>query len=664
MDRCTTWSRALVRLAPALSVLLGTVSLAGCGEDDSFGITSQPALAVAIEGKSQNPGQCFQFGKDSTGGQLPQTVELQITNVADDKVSKPKPLCVKATWQSTNSQLTMQVPSTAKALGATSVCGANYDYEIPVGKTLKLNLRYQADATEDATPAKLVLDTNDPKQKKAEYCIGIAAIGPLPELVPAEYRFVNASKANPPQQCFALYNKGSEELCFMGAALNPQNPQYAIVSQPNANACIAPLGQAGNLDGQTKLEVCVRYTPDDTLNNEDVKLVVSTDNSQEISQISAILQPEAKWRIECNCALETCPQLFAVTSDVKVATCKVINESDTPLKLQEVRVEPATQNGSQQAVDAVFLAEMVDFNDKVQSVYSLGKGKSVSLRLTYTPPSSGLPPKAVVRFGWSSANNNGDKFIAVQAGACDTPALEFGPTPALQMGAAVGQTATGTVVLANQSCGSMQVVNACVTAANVTGADPCAKSSTATFALATGFANTAVSAWGLLPLGLTFTPPNDNKLEINDLLHVFYCTGVWDGASCSGGTIERRALNLVGAVHTDAEVTSPSLQLVAPTAPEDLYTGKPVKLEAVVTPGSYDDARYFRWMVASRPDQSALWLPEGAQDTNTTPALVLHPDVPGEYKVLGWVQGVGSGGEFRWSPMAEVTFSVTKAPAP
>jgi hypothetical protein len=637
------------------------VVLPACSDEDPYAINSEPAFAGLIDSKPVPDGQCFSFSRDITGGQLPKTVAVRVSNIADTKVSTPKPLCVKYKWENTNSQFAIIVPSSTKALGKAGCDG--YDYAVPVGsKYLDLNIKYQADATEDTTTAKLTFTTNDPKRPTVEYCIGIGATGPLPELTPTEYRFVNASKSNPPTQCFSLRNKGSETLTFMGATLDPANAQYVIASLPQSGQnTIPPIGEGDNKDGQKALQICVRYTPDGTADNEDVTLNVMTNGELEKSLISAITQPEAKWRIECNCPSAVCPQLYTVDDTVKSAKCKIINESDTPLKIQDVRVEPAQQGGDSAAVNKAFKAVMIDVLDKEHTVYSLNKDKSVTIRLDYTAPSSGLPPKAVVHFGWSSANNNANKFIAIQAGACDTPALEFGPTPELPFVAGVGATATGRVVLANQSCGSLQVVNACVTAASVTGADPCAKSSSAIVQLKSGFTSTAVASWGLFGIDLTFSPINDNKLTHNDLLHVFYCTGVWDGANCSGGTIERRALNLVGLVNTDSAVLAPQLALTAPSEAENLIVGKPVKIEAQVTPGSYDDQRFFRWTIAARPEGSAAWLPEGNQDTNTTPALVVLPYVAGTYTIIGWVQGISDNGDNRWSPMAEVSFTATAA---
>lgn len=637
------------------------VAASGCSDDgNSLKAESDPAIDVKIDAKAPpSAGLCSNFTPDESRGQLTSRKDIVVRNAGAD-TGNTAPLCLSWTSTKANSQFKLNVIS-----GATKddVACPGKMAALKIGATLKLEVEYKGNESGDTEPLTLTFTTNDPKKPTLKFCFGLAQLGVVPVLQPSEYSFVNTTAANPATQCFKLLNTGTAGLSFQGASFDPDNSQYELVKVPNSSDVIPPKGDAGNPDGSKFLEICIRYKPDNTKDNEDVTLVVDTNAKppQVTAKITAKTEAEAVFQVDCSNATGKVAFVFPDPSK-KTSTCKVANSGPPPLVLKQVEVQ-AINAADKDAVAAAFSAKLVDIGGNPQSTMAIASGKSASLVVTYTAPATGNPPPAQLVVTTSSAGAaSANLFIPIEAGGCTIPqAPQFGPAPDLWMQAKVGGEATGAVYVANQSCAALQLVNACIAPANTpAGKDPCSAPSKH-HSLAKGFTPVPVAPYSTAAIEVVFKPADANTLTKNDLLHVYYCTGLWNSGQCTNGQVVSRSLALTGSVAIDTSPKPPTVELSVADDPTKLALNTPVKLAMVVkNGGSFTDKTfYYRWVVAKRPEGSTTWIPEGEQTSDQTPTVKVLPDVPGEYVIAGQAQGYDeSNSTFAWSPQATVTFTV------
>lgn len=649
------WQRA-----GAVAGLAMVAAVSGCS-DDGGGYTaeSEPRIDVKIDAKTPPPaGQCSNFVPDDSRGQLTYRKYVEIKNTGAD-TGNNQPLCLSWTSTKANSQFKLNVISGATKDDAK--CPGKMA-ALVIGATLKLEIEYKANESGDSEPLKLTINHNDPGKSALSYCFGLATVGVQPVLQPSEYTFVNTTSANPASQCFKLLNNGTSALSFQGASFDPSNDQYTLTKVPNASDEIPPKGSAGNPDGSKSLEICVRYKPDATKDNEDVKLVVETNAkpSMVTAKISAKFEAEASFSVDCSNPTGKVAFVFA-DGGKTTSTCKVVNAGPPPLVLKQAEVQ-ALNAADKDAVAQVYAVKLLDVSGNPQSIFSAAAGKSASLVVTYTAPASGAPPPAQVVVTTSSAGApSANLFIPIEAGGCSVPvAPQFGPSPELWSQAKVGVESKSAVYVANQGCAPLQLVNACIAPASFKGSDPCSAPSK-NHSLANGFVPTLVQPYSTAAVAIAFKPATENLMTINDLLHVYYCTGTWSGGQCSGGQIVSRSLTLTGALSTATTPTRPEVSLSVAEDPSKLAMNTPVKLTmAVTSPGSFADKTfYYRWVVAKKPAGSTTWIPEGEQTSDQVPSIKVLPDMPGEYEIVGQAQGYDEANTtYAWSPQASVKFTI------
>ncbi len=287
---------------------------------------------------------------------------------------------------------------------------------------------------------------------------------------------------------------------------------------------------------------------------------------------------------------------------------------------------------------------------------SVPAGKSAVFTIRFTVPTNGLEPPAAALVIPTGAMTF---VIPVVAASCQAPDLEFSPDM-LWLSAVSGQKAQGTVTLANQSCAPVDIVAMCINngAGNPPGNNPCA--SPQYLSKYHGLAQdlTALTlppsqpggSDGLLPIVVEFHPPDDNKINAHDLLHIVYCaTGSLAAGNCQVGY---QTLNLTG--NTAAGVDLPSVVLnVATLAPQ---VGQPVALAGVLTPGSWPLGDAWQWSLVKRPPGSLAWL---AATTTTVGNLSVIPDVKGDYTVQASALTFNpiDPSQLAWSPAASVSWT-------
>ena len=650
----------LRRWATAILVAASAAATAGCSDDgDSLKAESDPAIDVKIDSKAPPTGtQCTNFVPDDSRGQLTYRKYIDVRNAGAD-TGNTAPLCLSWTATKANSQFKLNVISGATKDDA--ACPGKMA-ALKIGGSLKLEVEYKGNESGDTEPLTVTFTANDPKKPSLKFCFGLATLGVIPVLQPSEYTFVNTTAANPATQCFKLLNSGTSALSFQGASFDPDNGQYELVKVPNSSDAIPPKGDAGNPDGSKFLEICVRYKPDNTKDNEDVSLVVETNAKppQVSAKISAKTEAEAVFQVDCSNATGKVAFVFADAAK-KTSTCKVSNAGPPPLVLKGVEVQ-AIYAADKEAVAAAFSAKLVDIGGSPQSTMAIASGKSASLVVTYTAPATGNPPAAQLVVTTSSAGApSANLFIPIEAGGCSAPqAPQFGPAPDLWMQAKVGGESTGTIFVGNQSCAPLQLVNACIAQASYPGKDPCSAPSK-NHSLAKGFTPVPVAPYSTAAVEVVFKPADANTLTKNDLLHVFYCTGSWSSGQCNGGQVVSRSLALTGSVAIETSPKPPTVALSVVDDPSKLALNTPVKLAMVIKDGGSfaDKTFYYRWVVAKRPEGSTTWIPEGEQTSDQTPSIKVLPDMPGDYVVVGQAQGYDeTNSTFAWSPQASVSFTV------
>ncbi|MBM4343865.1 MAG: hypothetical protein FJ100_10880 [Deltaproteobacteria bacterium] len=677
------WQQGQVLGLAGISAAGLAATCIGCGSDTPpASIYSPPTLAITVADKTPPAAPvCTNFDQDLTGGQVLKHKQITIRNTQADVGAAPAKLCLKWEATKTNTQFKVTVLSGGDQKDD-AYCtnsetspfkpGTTGLFAIPVnGKPLVLDVEYKGNESGDSDPVTITISSNskvvNPKTENPnvrKICFGIAKVGACGAIFPSEYYFANATKANPPTQCFGIKNCGTAALAFKGADFETANAQYQIVQQPNAEDAIAPKGDPANPDGQKEFKVCVRYSPDDSPDNEDVILVVSTNATTDNGKVKALIshktEAEAKWKVDCSDPTGKLGFFFPEAEKAGKKTCKVVNDGPPPLKIQNVAAVPV-QSNDEEAVNAALKCKLVDIAGTAHDLYSVGPGKSADLVCEYTPQGAGKPPAAVASFSYGSAGgNNGTMTLPILVGGCTAPSPEFGPTELWQM-AKPGESSTGNIAVANQSCAGMQLVTACIAPASYKGNEPC-QAPSKSHSLEPAFAPMSVPAYGVTTLKVKFAPDaKATTKQVSDLLHVSYCNGLWASDKCQG-TIVTRAINLTGAVAFDDKVVPPTVACTLGGDAANLTKGNLVTIQAGAKGGATFDNQtfYYRFVVSSRPAGATSWISEVQQSTDQQSWTKLLPDQPGAYEVLCQVQGVKTddAATYAWSSQVPVQFTV------
>jgi len=644
-------------------IALLAVVAAGCSSSERYALVPVPQIFVMVDSIQVTAGKCSLFAPDQTNGQLTYRKHLVVRNSGNTG----SVLCLnKVKWESTNTLLKWEYTSTRPT--DAKACPAVGAIALAAGKSIGIDVIYAPSADKvDNGQAILTIENNDQKASlkgPTSLCFGISTVGPQITMDTNEYTYINTSAANPATTCFKFGNSGTAPLCFDDAGLDPANAQYSIVEKPNKGDCISAIGDSGNpLGTPTKMQVCVRYSPDKTEGNEDENVIIVTNDPTKPNaqvKLGAKTQADNKYTISCTTASGKLEYDFTgVTSGTAEATCAIFNDGPASMVINTATVQALDAAVDQSTVDGIYKSCVhLTAGDKTCVDLPRGVSKSGTIYVTvkFAFPAGNAAPNGNLMIGFAQASIPGTIAIPVSAGACAVPAPSFGPMPQLWLLAGVGQKASGTFMIANQSCAPMRVINACVTAATVPGADPCSKAVSVYSGLAKPFASQDIEAWGLLPLEVEFHPPDDKKLNVNDLVSIVYCAGAWAGDKCNG-TIVTQSLNLQGSIKT--ELAAPTLSLGTTADYPDAKVGQPVHIKATFTKGQYADGNNYLWVITKRPAGSKRWLTPPEQATST-PDLIFIPDVAGNYEIAALAQAFDedSPQNYNWSSQVKLTLTV------
>lgn len=649
---------AAMRIIGLLSVatMLGAI---GCGSEAA--LETFPQIEYTVEGQSGR--KVWEFSPDTTGGQLTMQAKVLVLNSGEGVLDLKD---IK--FDTTNPFLKLVYPKGKPA----------FPVSLDSNERIQLEVRFAPDPNiENNESAIMTIKHNDADKADIVVQFKIRLSGPKVDLQDKNYVFLNPSSANPPKACFKFGNKGSAPLIFKSAQMESATKVYDVIDIPNQGTTIAALGQGNNpKDNPKKLEVCVRLTPGDKDGDYDAKLIIETNDPAEKQ---AKITLSAKWE-EDNVFKVTCAtsdgslkyDFTGVKSGIVKKCCNIYNEGPSGLLVSKVEVA-ALESTKQDIADATFGYLLYRTNsqtgeqEKVSLPRSISKGKSLDFCVEYIYPNDNKSTNAELVVNYSQANVAASLQLPVLAGNCDTPDLLAGPgNSPLWMQTKLGEKATKTLTLANQSCAPMQILQVCTTQVATTGGggNPCddATLQSAHFGLTKEIGLSSVKPWTMLPVEVKFEPPNEKYKTIEHFLNVVYCPGAWSGDKCSE-EVATRTINLTGVVDADATklIKLPTLKLAAFNDQKPVV-GQPFKIEAAATQGNdWPIGKYgaYLWVLADRPAGSTLWISNDFQSTDS-PSLTINPDRKGKYTIIGQVQAVDEANQSNlvWSEQVKFTFEV------
>ncbi len=651
-------SRRLQRLA--LVVGLATLwTLPGCGTDNQ--LETFPQIDFTVEGQPNK--DKWEFAADTTGGQLTKQAKVLVTNSGQNTLSLKE---IKFDTQ--NPYLKLVYPK-----GKPS-----FPVSLEPNERLQLEVRFAPDPNiENNEPATLTIQHNDAEKPEIKVLFEIRLNGATVELKQKTQEFVNPSAANPPTACIGFTNKGNAPLIFKKAYMETATKFYTLTKTPDQGSTIAARGQGDNPKNNPKyLDVCVRLTPGDKGADYSAKLVIETnDKSNPFAKVvfNARWEEDNVFKVTCATPDGSLKYDFTTTkSGIEEKCCNIYNEGPSGMLISKVGVQ-ALSSGNQDLADSLYgvklKKKLPDGSFETVSLpRSINPSKSLYFCVEYIYPNDNKTTSGELVINYSQANIPAVLPLPVVAGACDTPDLVVGPsnTP-LWMQTKLGEKAVKELVVTNQSCAPMQILQVCTTQVAGQGSDsnPCGNATllSAHFGLDKEVGLTSVKPWGSLPIAVKFEPPNEKYKTINHFLNVVYCPGAWSGDKCSE-TIVSRTVNLTGTVEADASKL-PKLPTVKVAAfnGQTPKVGQPFKLEATSTEGEWPIGQYgaHLWVLKSRPSGSNLWISDEFQSTDD-PYLTITPDVKGSYVVVAQVQSVDDGNpsNLAWSEQFEFKFDVTE----
>ncbi len=650
------------------SVLFGCGIVASACGGTTVGIDSNPEISVLVDGQKLSDNTCAHFGPDDTDGVIKQTKKLSITNTGNQGT-----LCINKITFTPSATKLMSIAYGPKTVDASACPGALAS--LAPGKSLLATITY-APSPGLKDSATLSIDHNDYKDtgKYTNMCFDISAEGPKIRRDTTDVVFVNPKASSPLNRCAVIGNDGPAPLVFAKLAeIMPASPEYKITSQPNVGDSIAAMGSTENpVNNKATVKICITMTPDTNPDNDQVVLHVYTnDPAMPDASINLLTKYENASSFTVTCQGNDPTQIeynFLGAGQGTTRTCNVHNDGPNPWAWNNAPTIVAIAPSTQADVDAVYALSMQKNAKERAKPYTAGSvaaGQSVDYTITYTPPTNGLPPpSAKLEIPYKQEPDIARVLpITILSATCDTPTLVFAPDQ-FWLYAENGKKATGHIVLSNQSCATLDILKACVNNGNSNppGSDPCASAQyaskyhglvTAVGAGSIGPSSTSNAANGLFGIDIEFHPPDDNKINADDLLHVVYCvTGSVAGGDCKAGA---QTINLRG--NTTAGLTLPTATLAVDTATP--MSGKPVAVSATLVEGSYPNGKSWRWSLVDRPAGAKAWIDDNGQQT-TDPSTSFVPDAKGKYTVqgMGLTVDATDPNKVLWTPPTTVTFTV------
>ena len=573
----------------------------------------QPLLIAKLDGL-ESLVQSFWLDPNPQANNSKRKIKIELLNQGD------VPLRIDAlTFQS-------ETPQIALDWYDTPLTPADYPYELQPFTTLTLEAIWTTEPKLDGQAiATLTVVSNDPKQPKLVLTMATPCTDAKAVLSTQVLEVVNAAPYDGKVACLSLGNIGCKPLTVQSVSLQPADARFSLVKAPEAGATIGIYGGGDNPSASpVALPICVRFEPKDASQAAaSVKLVVATQggSAQTVqANIVAAWTPPSHHSLACGGKQAF---VFPGGQPGAKATCKLQNHGPAPLKIAALELQPVAGTVPLADIEAAFAVAIVQGGEQ-SAPWTLAAGAVAELQVTWTAKST--PPAAQVRLRLERQSDAEELTLPVLAGLCNQPALLVAPSPPA-FSTPVGSNVTGDVVLANQSCAPLVIVQGCVTAYQVSQEQACDTGiGSDAFALVGGAATQTIPPFGLATLQVRYAPTVAGSKPDYGQLHQYWCRGTWNGGSCTG-PIEKTSIQLEGTSKPGLIAASATLK-----AEGAVVLGKSVWLKATIQPGSQPiaDQGSFRWWVAARPAGSSAWYYAPVTDGA---AREFVPDLAGSYTI-------------------------------
>jgi len=642
----------------ALGAALCALAL-GCGNSD-FGLAQKAQASFSDEDgllKIDASGNAqVWFTAEGEAAVSTETKQVCVKN-ASDKVM----LTVNVAWDDKNPQIKV-------ALGS-----KKYPLELAASKSQCWTFTFTPDpASLVTTESVLTVTTNDedPARATVKIHVGIKSSEAAPRPEPQSMTFFDTPLSCSPQDG-KIFNDGGQTVTFDGCFIDPVSPYFTILSQPAKGTELPGKGTPGNPSGNTSLAVKVRYCPpqDGSLADPTTMVCGFQPNNVKVSvPLSAKKSTLTPWKLSCDNASggsATYLDFSNVTGGATEKCCTLAN-----LGSSDAGTAFITQNGfkilgysenEQVAADAAYAASLKDPKTDLPTAdphgnYSVAAQKTVKACVTYTPQATG-PVSAKAQLRVKANEQTTTVNIALLGGTC-MPVLGWAPKNGENFAANVGGKETRSIVIANQGCAELVLIDACVTKINGGTLTSCQEANLSKhFSLAGGFATTKIPQFGLAPIAVDFSPPDDKLSKVNHSLNLTYCPGTWDGSTCSTGQNAVMSLAVNGRILSKGETqVAPTLNLTLMSPSTPVKAGEWVRILANEgTPGTFPIHNYVI-AIWQRPPAAAAWV---LGEDQSDPLAQFTPDAPGEWKVMVTGQSYDEQGDAAaslWSKQTILTF--------
>lgn len=573
----------------------------------------QPLLIAKLDGQ-QSLVQSFWLDPNPQANNKQRKIKIELLNQGD------MPLRIDAlTFQSETPQIVLDWYDTP-------LTAADYPYELQPFTTLTLEAIWTTEPKLDGQAiATLTVVSNDPKQPNLVLTMATPCTDAKAVLSTQLLEVVNAAPYDGKVACLTLGNIGCKPLTVQAVSLQPADLRFSLVKAPEAGATIGVFGGGDNpTAAPVALPICVRFEPkDDSKAAASVQLVVSAQGGSAQSvqaKVVAAWTPPSHHSLACGGK-----QAFTFPGGVvgAKATCKLQNHGPAPLKIAALGLQPVAGSVPLEEIQAAFAAAIVQGGEQT-APWTVAPGAVADLVVHWKAKAS--PPAAQVRLRLERQSDAEELTLPVLAGLCNQPALLFAPAPPA-LSTPIGSNVTGDVVLVNQSCAPLDIVQGCVTAYQVSQEQACDTGiGSDAFSLVGGAATQTIPPWGMATLQVRYAPKVAGSKPDYGQLHQYWCRGTWNGGSCTG-PIEKTSIQLEGTSKPGLIAAGAQLKANGP-----VVLGKSVWLKAAITPGSQPvaDQGSFRWWVAARPAGSSAWYDAPVTDGA---ARQFVPDLAGSYTI-------------------------------
>jgi hypothetical protein len=432
---------------------------------------------------------------------------------------------------------------------------------------------------------------------------------------PSVVILVNPTSARPVTETISVHNDGSDRLVIESITLErADDREYdLIIGTPVSAWYVLPKSDPG----YTPLTFQVRYAPR-AATAENAILITSNDTSNRTLRVPIRIQTQER----ANCVFTYEDQAkgfldFVGRPHGSEKVVSVYNEGPSNCLVKNLTIEPplvrtfysvrlqtpATTPGGSPTV--------------VSPPLSLSRDRSAEIVVTFNGNADD-PQNGSLSVAYE--NPQAGQFFVPILGGAETPVLAISPdSNQVHITAAVGSSGRGTFVIANNGTGDLTIDDMAVPTSDWENLCEGVSNLSPYFTVDGGpHAGLTVPSFGLLPVTVTYAPPNDEPRRTAQV-HIAHRTP-------EGDCVETNVTIIGTLAGPERPVAAFAVSPNAPTAGESLL------LDAGSSTAPAGDPIWssgYSWYLAGKPSGSKLILSE-----TTGPVVQLRPDLAGTYRIV------------------------------